>query len=409
MGDPASRPSLLVLASTYPRWHGDYEPGFVHALCCQLVPYFRVTVLTSRSPGAAAHETMDGVDIVRYAYAPRELETLVYGGGIATHLKRSPWKWLLVPGFVLSQAISARRLARSGCADLVHAHWLLPQGVLARGLFRRGLTRAYVVTSHGGDLYGFRGRWLHWLKQRVAADAAAMTVVSSGMRKEAEAQGIRATVMHVIPMGADLRGCFVPDPETVRETGRLLFAGRLVEKKGLPYLLEAMPEVLRKRPDVKLIVAGHGPLQAELKARAQALDIGDAVRFLGAVGHDRLPGEYRRAALLVAPFVRASGGDLEGLPVVLMEAIGCECPVVASDIPGVRDLIDADFEQCLVPPGDPQALASAILAVLENPSQSIERACLLAERVRDKVDWSVIVKRYVKVLADSVKPSGEAA
>ncbi len=401
-------PRLLVLASTYPRWPGDHEPGFVHELCRRLARQFQVTVLTSRSPGAADRATVDGVEIVRYAYAPRRLETLVYGGGIATHLKRSPWKWLLVPGFVLAQRRVARRLAREGRAELVHAHWLLPQGVLARGLFRRGLTRAYVVTSHGGDLYGLRGRLLRRIKQRVAADAAALTVVSSGMRDEAARQGITAKIMQVMPMGADLQRRFTPDPAISRVPGRVLFAGRLVEKKGLVHLLAAMPEVLARRPDAHLVVAGYGPLRGELETQAQALGIAHAVRFLGAVGQDRLPGHYRRAAVLAAPFVRAASGDLEGLPVVLMEAIGCGCPVIASDIPGVRDLLDEDFADWRVPPGDPRILAQAIVRMLDDGQAMEPRALELRARCLARIDWDSVARGYAALLMRALDDSGRA-
>lgn len=399
-GAPASgrRPHLLVLASTYPRWHGDHEPGFVHELSRRLVGTFDVTVLTSRSPGAADRERMDGVRVLRYPYAPRRLETLVYGGGIATHLRRSPWKWLLVPGFILGQWWALRRLLRRGPADVIHAHWLLPQGALARRMWRRGRARAYVVTSHGGDLYGFRGSTMTLLKRRVAADAAAMTVVSSGMLDEARAQGIASPDLRVIPMGADLQHRFAPDPAIVRKPASLLFAGRLVEKKGLRNLLEALPDVLRTRPDVTLEIAGFGPLREDLETQARALGIDRAVRFLGAVGQDRLPQLYRRAALLVAPFVRASSGDLEGLPVVLMEAIGCGCPVLASDIPGVRDLLGDGFEDWRVPPGEPKALAAGILRMLADTEGTIERAARLRERALARVDWSVIANRYAAVL-----------
>src|SRR3546814_3764453 len=73
-------------------------------------------------------ETLDGVEVIRYRYAPGWLETLVNDGGIVINLKRSKWKCLLVPGFVLAQAWGAWRLIRRERVDVIHAHWLLPQG-----------------------------------------------------------------------------------------------------------------------------------------------------------------------------------------------------------------------------------------------------------------------------------------
>ena len=126
-----AKPTLLVLTSTYPRWADDPEPGFVHELAKRLTNHFRVIVLGPHAPGASATEVLDGVEGVRYRYAPDRLETLVNDGGIVTNLRRDKWKLLLVPGFVLAQSWCTWRLVRTGSVDVIHAHWLIPQGLIA--------------------------------------------------------------------------------------------------------------------------------------------------------------------------------------------------------------------------------------------------------------------------------------
>ena len=88
---------LLVLASTYPRWQNETEPGFVHELSRRLADQFDVRVVGTHAPGALRDETMDDVEVRRFRYAPVRLQTLVSDGGIVSNLKRQPWKWLLVP------------------------------------------------------------------------------------------------------------------------------------------------------------------------------------------------------------------------------------------------------------------------------------------------------------------------
>jgi len=398
------KPRLLVLASTYPRWRDDHEPGFVHELAKRQVDRFDVTVLTSSAPGTAKHEHNDGVEVIRYRYAPRPLETLVYGGGISTHLRRTRWKWALVPSFVAAQYAAARRLIRQRRFDVVHAHWLIPQGLVAQSLSGRGNNRPvpFVVTSHGGDLFGFGGGLMNAVKRQVAASATAMTVVSTAMRDEAARLGMRSERMVVLPMGVDLNERFTPDPLAVRSTDELLFVGRLVPKKGLCYLLDALPAVIAQHPTAYLSVAGFGPEETSLRAQAQALAIEEHVRFVGAVPQASLPELYRRAAGLVAPYVRDPTGDQEGLPVVLMEAIACDCPAVVGDVAGIDDLLGPEASDLRVQPTDRAALAAAVSALLADPEAARQRALSLREKLVDKIDWDCVAKAYGDVLAAAI-------
>ena len=396
-----ARPLLLVLASTYPRWPNDPEPGFVHELCRRLTADFEVVVVCPHAPGAKPREHMDGVEVHRYRYAPEALETLVHGGGMTTHLRRSPWKWLLVPGFLLGQWWAAARIARRRRPVLAHAHWLLPQGLAAWTLKVSGLLPRYVITSHGADLYGLRSAPAQMLKRRIARSCAAMSVVSSAMQAEAQSAGLRPPRLELIPMGADLRSRFTPHPEVRREPGLIVFVGRLVEKKGLRHLLDAMPAVLRAQPQAHLLVVGFGPLENALRARTVSLGLQHKVEFAGAMAQGDLPAVLRRASLLVAPSVRAASGDQEGLPVVLMEALGCACPVVASRSPGVADLFGSEGDDCLVPPGDAQALSVAVLRALQDPEQARERALRLRERALRLVDWGPVAATYAALLREA--------
>lgn len=399
-----SRPVVLVLASTYPRWRDDPEPGFVHELCRRLTASFDVIALVPDAPGADPSGMRDGVEVIRYRYAPRRLEALVNNGGIATNLRRSRWKWLLVPGFLLGQYVAARRLLKHRRVDVIHAHWLLPQGLIARRL-KRVAGVPYLVTSHGGDLFGLRGRALNALKRRVAASSSAMTVVSSAMREEAARVGLQPPQLTVLPMGVDMRDRFVPDPTVQRDSDELLFVGRLVPKKGLVHLLDAMPAVLVQRPAATLTIAGFGPEEGALKAQAGRLGVAARVTFLGAMAQSELPVLYRRASVFVAPFIRDDSGNQEGLPVVLMEAIGCGCPVLVGEVAGIEDLLgDARADVC-VKPGDSHALAARIVGLLGNPEQARLRAIAIRDAAADRIDWQTIADGYAQQLQQCVGAS----
>ena len=391
------KPRLLVLTSTYPRWPGDPEPGFVHELARRLVRDFDVTVLGPHAPGAQTAGLMDGIGVRRYRYAPAPLETLVNDGGIATNLKRQPWKWLLVPGFILGGWLSLWRLVRSLEPDVIHAHWLVPQGLMVAtlGMVSRRVP-PFLVTSHGADLYAFRGGLLARMKRFVVRRAAAATVVSEAMRDELARLGANPGKVEVQPMGVDFDDRFVPG-EARRSRDELLFVGRLVEKKGLRHLLDAMPRVLEAHPRAFLTVAGFGPEAAERTAQARRLGIDDRVRFVGAVAQADLPELYRRAAVFVAPFVRSSSGDQEGLGLVLVEAIACGCPVVVSDLPAVQQVLGGDAAAVRVPPADPDALAAALVEMLSRPPSAPELATR-RKRLERQFGWPRVAEGYSALL-----------
>ena len=136
--------SILVLASTYPRWENDTEPLFVHYLNEQLSREYRVIALIPHYPGASRQEEMDGVHVHRFRYFLPVGERLAYDGGIIQNLKRNRLKLLLVPFFLISQYIYTLTLCRKYKISLIHAHWVIPQGLLA--LLARSLLPGKIIT-----------------------------------------------------------------------------------------------------------------------------------------------------------------------------------------------------------------------------------------------------------------------
>lgn len=399
----SSRLTLLVLASTYPRWTGDPEPGFVHELCRRLTSRFHVIALCPHAPGAQEREFMDGVEVIRYRYAPARWERLVNDGGIVTNLKRHRWMLALVPSFVLIQAWCAWRLIRRRRIALIHAHWLVPQGLIA-ALLRTSSRDGprFVVTSHGADLYALRGKLLDAIKRFVVHRASAVSVVSSAMLTRLELIGAQVSKVRVLPMGVDLTHRFVPST-TARDADEILFVGRLVEKKGLGHLIAVMPGLLKRRPGVRLTIAGFGPDAETLKSQVMEAGLSGSVTFLGAVKQDALPALYRRAAVFVAPFIRAESGDQEGLPVALTEAVGCGCPAVAGNVDGIEDIFGAYLADFTVDSRDHEALASCILAVLSDPVRAQARVLEIRARLIDRLEWDNVAERYAGLLSTAAR------
>lgn len=399
------RPRVLVMTSTFPRWENDAEPAFVFELSRRLASDYDITVLAPRAPGSLREEQMAGLRVIRFPYFLQRMETLaMYGGGILNNLKTNPLAYLLVPFFLIGQLLSLVQLLRREPFDLIHAHWIIPQGltaVIAR--FITGRKIPLVCTSHGGDLYALRGRFFRWLKRIVINKSSALTVVSRAMRDIVVDMGTASEKVHVISMGVDLKHLFTPDPAVERSDHGLLFVGRLVEKKGVAVLLKAMPAVRAAFPETRLTVAGSGPLEAELHTLVKELHISDAVDFPGMISQSQLPDLYRQAAIAVFPFIVAQSGDQEGFGLVQVEAMGCGCPVISGDLPVVHDIMIHGETGLLVPPGNAELLAQAIIFLLSNP----EHRRTLAENGRASVleqfDWEVIAGKYGAVYGEVIE------
>lgn len=397
------KPRLIVVSSTYPRWAGDPEPGFVHALVRGLLRSFDVLVVCPHADGAAVGEVLDGVCVRRYRYAPARLETLVNDGGILGNLRRSRWKWILVPGFLLSQVAMLWQLHRTWKPDVIHAHWLLPQGLAATLVLACSRARTpLLVTSHGTDLHALQSPALVALKRMVGRRAAAVTVVSAAMQDELTRLGLESGKAKLLPMGVDLSTRFTPDSSVERSHDELLFVGRVTETKGLRHLVDAMPEVLAARPSAHVSVVGYGPGLQACRARAAALGVADRIRFLGALPQAALPELYRRAAVFIAPFEEAPSGAREGLGLVLVEALGCGCPVVTTRQPAARDVFGEFAPAGLAEPGSASSLASGILRALADPVRARATAADIRPSLVDRFDTERVASRYIALLASLV-------
>jgi glycosyltransferase involved in cell wall biosynthesis len=405
----SNRPRLLVLASTFPRWEGDTEPRFVETLCYELADSFNVVALVPHCKGALRRETFASkgrsIEVRRFRYCPAALETLAYDGGMLFHVRRNPLLLLVLPFFLLAQVLVAIRLHREYEFDAVHAHWIVPQGFVTAIL--RVLTRRFppvLVTSHGGDLYALRGPVFERLKRWILTRADAVTVVSHAMRDYCEERNLAPKKIVVQSMGVDLDGKFIPGDNGNARAG-LIFVGRLVEKKGVEYLIEAMAILRPKYPQLNLVVIGDGPLRESLAALAQTRGVSDRVRFIGSLRNEELPGYLRAAAISVMPSVVAASGDQEGLGLVAVEAQGCGCAVVASDLPAVRDTVIDGQTGLMARPADAADLADKIAMLLDDDALRSTLTISGRNHALENFNWTSVGSVYTRIIRDLIADS----
>ncbi len=390
---------VLVLTSTFPRWQGDKEPPFVFDLCWRLSDQFDILVLAPHADGAKCAEMIDGIEIVRFRYYFSRWERLAYQGGILSNLKRNSWNYLLLPFFFVAQLAALLRILRHQRIDVIHAHWLIPQGLtVAMALLFLKTPPLFICTSHGGDLLGLNSWWQNQAKRWVIHCSTMLTIVSNAMTERAQLLGAKPEKLRIVSMGVDTRNLFTPDASTVRMSNELLFVGRLVEKKGCAFLLDAMPNILARYPDTRLGIVGNGPLEPVLKQQAMHLGISHAVTFHGSLSNSEIPALVRRATIFVTPSIVTTLGDQEGLGLVLVEAQACECPVIASDLPAIRDVISHGDTGWLVTQKNSDDISKAVVKLLSEPELRRQLAINGREHAIRKFDWAAISRRYAALI-----------
>ena len=343
----------LFLTHSFPREPGDAAGSFVLRLAVALRDQgVDVHVVAPSGDDLPASDRFDGIPVERFRYAPRRYEKLAYAGNMHTQVRDSWGAKLALLGFLGSEFGSAVRARRTFEPDIVHAHWWFPGGLV--GTWVSGLSGVPLVTTmHGTDVRLARGTAMaRPLFRHVLQQSAAITTVSRFLARETEAlvSGLTVTVAPM-PVATELFS-----PGGTRETNRFLFVGRLSAQKGIAALVDALGKM---RNVASLDVVGDGPLGTELRARASSLGIADRIRWLGQLPQPELTDLYRRATALVVPSTE------EGLGLVAVEAQLCETPVIAYDSGGLTDTVQHDRTGLLVPPGNVDALAGTLDALLE--------------------------------------------
>ena len=390
------KPKLLVLASTFPGTPGDGTPAFVLDLAWQQAKEFDVTVLTPMTPGAKPAESIaspDGtaaVHVVRYRYFFKRWEDLAHGA-ILDNLKARKSRLLQVPLLAHFLFYGTRRLVRQLQPAAIHSHWVIPQGILATLAAPKV---PMLVTTHGGDIYALNSAPMLALKRWVFGRAKAITTVNSQMKARLVEWGQPDEKISLLPMGVDTASVGELAAKTAKVAGQMLVVGRLVEKKGIEYLFEAL-RLLNARGVVlgKLVVIGDGPIRADLEAKTAGLN----VEFRGQRGRAEVHQAIAESEVMLIPSVTAANGDQEGLPVTLLEGGAGQICVVASDLPGIDEVITTEESGLLVPQRDAVALAGALERVLGDAKLRAELAAGIAKSVK-RFDINVIGAGYNQVL-----------
>jgi glycosyltransferase involved in cell wall biosynthesis len=390
---------LLFLTQTYPRFPGDTAGPFIQDLARALVRAGdRVTVVAPHAPDVARSWDDEGVTVRTFRYAPARFERLGYSRSLDADERVKTAAKLVAPLYVLGARRALRALLAEDDYDLLHAHWIVPNGVAAAPLSRRV---PLAIGIHGSDVFLAEKPVLRlWV-----AETLRRTVVLTGCSPElvdrVAALGLAGDRCHLIPYGVDV-DTFHPGGDG-RSAWRARFGipasamvvlavGRMATKKGFQVLLPELRRLLERHPVCHVVLAGGGDRLEEFRRAASTLAA--RVHLPGVVYRDGLAGLYRAADVFVLPAVHDGSGNVDGLPNVILEAMASGLPVVASGISGIPLAVADGVSGILVPEGDGAGLHAALDRLLRRPDEA--RAMGLAGRRKAATDltWGAIAGRY---------------
>ncbi len=396
--------NFLFLTQTYPRFAGDTSGPFIRELARGLVRGGdRVTVLTPHAPDVRQHWDDDSVSVRSFRYAPESWELIGYSRSLQADETMRAGAASVAPLYVLGALRAVRTELQRGVAnrqpyDLLHAHWVVPNGLVA-SYFAKSLPVA--VGLHGSDVFVAEKPLIRQWVGRSLRRASVLTGCSPELVDRVCALGFDPAYARVIPYGVDAEQ-FAPDPKR-RGVWReqlgiphhapvMLSVGRMATKKGYQVLIAGLDRLMARHQEAHLILAGGGDRLEEFR-RATA-EWADRVHFPGAVGHDDLPDLFRTADLFVLPAVHDPKGNVDGLPNVILEAMASSLPVVATEISGIPLAIDDGVQGYLVPEKDPQAVNDALSRLLQDLPKARAMGAAGRRRTLEELSWDAVAARY---------------
>lgn len=349
-----------------------------------------ITVVTARHGELPAETREDSVQVIRLNCGRRNVE-------------RTTFREALM--FVGAALGWVRTWGRRGAVDVVQTFFALPNGPVGH-LASSRVGCPHVIRISGADLpehdpdrYRTLERILRPITRWYLDRASRLVVNSEGFREKAMRYYPHLDFT-VIPNGVDLTMFEAhPGDRPVNNPPRLLFVSRLVERKGLHFLLRALASLKQQGLTFVLDVVGDGPQRGQLETLVSQLGLTNQVQFYGAMQRMELPPIYRSADVFVLPSLS------EGMPNVVLEAMSCGLPIIGTRVPGTEELVLEGVNGWLATPGSVAELERCVLAALR--CSNLPKIGRASRRRAEDYAWSTVARTYEALYCDLVCGSQE--
>jgi len=340
-----------------------------------------VTVLTSGFYGLPRREDVEGIEVLRVPVWRRRRDFTKIHEMLQYVLSATP-----------RAAIMGRRNAPARW-DVVQTFFAVPSGLVGWWPATLSCT-PHVIRLGGGDLPGHEKRFslAHRVLRPVVGyllkKAAARVVNSTGLKNRAQSTFPNLS-FEVIYNGIDTER-FYPSEFVPDDIPTMLFVSRLIERKGLQFLLAALAHVKKEGIPFWLLVVGDGPMRQQLQAQTEQLGLADMVQFLGLKPRDELPEIYRQGDIFCLP------SSSEGMANVVLEALATGLPVVTTDVPGTAELVQDGANGFVVQPGSAEALVMPLKKLLSDATLRQDFGQVSRQRSLD-FTWHKMAEKYLKL------------
>lgn len=352
-----------------------------------------VDVFTSAYKGMT-YNNVFGIEVFRFRYFISTFERLTHEEMTLERMKKGLLYKILPIFYLFFGIIAVIRHCLKKNYDIIHVHWPFPHFLF--GYVAAKICKAKIVsTFHSVGLNYIKKSqfnlepFIRWIIDK----SDTVTVNSSYTGKILEKY--QSNKIKIIPFGAAVESKENLKYKSEEKETKILFVGRLVERKGVEYLLEAM-RLLTEKEKVKLIIVGDGNLRKKLEQKKYSLELNDkTVVFKGKVSEDELVNQYKTCDIFVLPAIVDSKGDTEGLGVVLLEAMSFQKPVIASRVGGIVDIIKDKNTGILVEEKSPEQLARSIEFLINNPEKRKEIATKGFIFQQRNFSWNSIINSLI--------------
>ena len=301
-------------------------------------------------------------------------------------------------GYRFFYAATLAKQLRQADIQHLHVHFAhIPTDIAMYAAPMAGI--GFSVQAHANDL--FERGWL--LKQKVSRSTFFATISEFNQRFLENLQADSSKIK-IVRCGVDKSWQPPVKPARTNTVFTIGTVGRLVEKKGIDTLIDAVAELLQHGHKICLKIAGSGPLELELKEQVAARGLtADSVQFLGALPHDEVAGFISSLDVFVLPCKKDSNGDMDGIPVVLMEAMLCEVPVISTELSGIPELVVNDVSGLTVKPGDVAGLSQAISKLINTEDIRQRLVSGGVQRVKSEFMLNENVSKLLRLIQSSIK------